>query len=1318
MDVIVKDLLPGTKYLLQARSKGANGITSQWSNTFKVTTESDTTAPAPITGLSWIVNRTSFVATWTKPTTDSNAKPLKDFNGYEVTVTANSISKKFISMQERFDFSFEQNVASFGAPEPIVEISIKVRDIVGNLSTAASATAANPIPADLTGLTATGIPAAIFLDWDDTVEDDFKQYEIYMSTSGPAFIPGPGNMLATTYSSQFSFPTSDMTTHYFKVRQLDVFNQASDYLAVSGSPLDSTGIDTTPPDAPSNVLVSTVADSAGMSNIAVSWDESTSTNLGGYVVRYSTDEVSWRYISVPADSTDTVIANLAPDVAYYVSVAAVSFVSSYSAWVQADDYPITAAKDSTPPSTPSAPTVSFNTNTVLASHDLTKAGGGDLENDVRYLELHMSETSGFTASAATLIGALTVAGPGITAVQKFPAPVTDVTVDQYWRVVAVDYSGNKSTQSAQVNGKAGLIEGQNIADATIGDAKIGSLSAEKLVAGSAIINDLSIQSKLTLDAASGYIASTNFSIPSKAGWRLDQNGLVIYDGSIAAKSLLLQNGNNITQPPFADFEFNEGYYHDSGNSVVPTTMTATSGMLLAMQYTGVKVGKQALRLWNSTITGSTVHKLHFATGGDSVTGVNIDLNPGDYIFSIWAKKNGAVDQIIKLGLYPDTGSAIESTGIPVTGTSWARYSAVLTVPSGVSRVKQYISLQASTTGYDIIIDAMQLESKLTAETTPSAWKPPSSTIIDGGSVITGSIRSSAASATVIGQPAWSINTAGNMQIGDALVRGKLTMGVPADQKNLVPKMYASFEDAASNYYNTTNNIPNNSNFNVLGTGAGNIRMQQSTVGPPPHGTYGLRTYATSGLAASSFYDIFLGGSNIFLTPGQQYIISAYIRNNDATKTTRAGFGVYNNTDGYTIAFPTAPIATSWTRYSAVFTAPATSVNTFYLALQTQAGETAFDVSWDALQIETAPVGVTTPSAFTDGTIGLSSMASGNYISGQQGWTINSDGTVEFNAATIRGQLIVTGSSGTIKTDLSGFFPTIFFNGNDGSQAYINAAAGGSDKALIGINSASYVQGSNIVRPRVWMPDQIRIEQVDETASVTTGTAQFYGGSILLDKTQSFYSVYDANNIERSVFSMYNDGHSSLVAYDSAHKQLAAINVNDLTSGVRLQSFSGTNIERSAVYLDNNGVIIRNETAAGEILGNIQFTSTDIYIGTANNNFIQYNFAKNALINDTDWSNLTPGSGWVNTGGAYAPAGYRLYPDGTVKMRGAINGGPNGALALILPVGRRPATEVVLPIATGAATAGARIQIQTNGNIYIYSAGAGPVYLEAVSFSLF
>jgi hypothetical protein len=1254
MEVVVKDLLPGTKYILQARSKNSAGATSPWSNSFRLTTETDTVAPAPITGLSWLVNASAFVGTWVKPTLDALGRPLKDFNGYEITVTANSISKKFISMQERFDFTLDQNIAAFGEPEPEVHISIKTRDIVGNLATAVTATATNSIPADVVDLGATGIPLAIGLKWDETLEDDLKYYEIYMSTASSGFTPGPGNLLARTSTASFVFPTASIIPHYFKVRQVDLYNQPSiNYALVTGEALDTTELDTTPPDAPTAITVATGADANGLSHIDVSWTASSSTNVGGYVLRYSTDEVTWRYVSVPSDSTETIISGLPADTPYYVAVAAISFVSSYSAWVNASigGYPITTAKDTVAPSQPSEPTISFGTQMVQVAHDMTKETAGDLEADVRHLEVHASTSTGFSVSDATLFGTIDCSAQGIPVVANFAYPVVDSVTNLYWKVVAVDFAGNKSTASNQVTGLPGLIEGANIANATITNAKIGSVSAGKLTAGTAFINNLSIQSTLTIDAATGHIESDNYDAGLETGWRLDQNGLVVYDGTIAAKSLLLQDGANISPAPFADFEFNADYYHSTVNVGNASTLTASSGMLLETVYTGHKYGKQALRLSNGSITGATAHLLHFATDGQAITGTNIDVNPGDYIFSIWMKKNGSLDQNVKLALYTNSGTAIVSSNILISSTTWTQYSAILTVPSGVSKVKQYLELTAVTTGYDIVIDGLQLERKVSASTIPSAWKPPSSTIIDGGAIITGSIRSSSASATVPGQPAWSINTAGNMQIGDALVRGKLVMGSTSDSRNVVPTSYASFESSLSTYFNTSTNVPNGSTFSVAGTNSANIRMAADT-SSPPFGTRGLKVYGT-GFIASTTYNVYLGTSSIItLVPGQQYIMSAYVKNNDLAKNTQIAFGIWNSTNTWTQVVSSTAITGSWVRYSGVFTAPSVAGNRPYWAINTQGGETSFDVSWDAVQIETAPVGVTTPSSFTDGTIGQSSMVSANYVAGSTGWTINSDGTVEFNAATIRGQLVVTGPPGDIKTNLNGLYPTVFFNSTDGSYSFINAAAPApSTKAAMGINSASYTQGSNTIRPRIWMPDSIRIEHADETASSAAGAIKVYGGSLMLDKTAVELALFNTSNA---------------------------------------------------------------------VTGRMSITTSDISFSSATNLWAVIKYSTGFLHHGgyQDWVLLgTPINGWVNTGGAYATPAFKMFADGMVRFRGAVQNGTQGAAIWNIAAAFRPIFECVEPLASATPTTGTRVQVQTGGNLYIYSSGAGPVYLENLTYSI-
>lgn len=786
MEILIPDLLPGQEYLIQLRSKNQSG-SSQWSRAYSFTTDSDLVAPSPVTGLTWNVSVSSFIGEWTKPTTDSNGQSLKDFKDFKITLTAGVQNVVFYVVEERFDLTLERNIGFFGTPEPVVEIKVEVRDNMGNLSTAVTSTATNSIPPDITNFNAEPILKGISLSWGTTVADDLKRYEVYMSVSGSGFAPGPSNLIYTGTANQFVYTTSNQTVHYFKIRALDLFNQGSaNYVADSATPQGTGDLDTTPPNAPATVTVSTSPDIDGSSTIDVTWDSVASSNLRNYVVRYSTDEITWQYITVPSTDTSTVITGLLSDTDYYVGVASSSYLSTRSSFTNAGVYPITTAADTTAPSTPSAPTVSTNTFTAQVNHNMTKAAGGDLESDVDYLEVHASTTTGFTPDLTTLRGTIITAGPGIDVSAVFEFSSTDSMTNLYWKVIAVDRAKNKSAASAQATGLPGLIDTANIANLAVTNAKVNDLSAVKLTAGTAFINDLFIRSNLVIDNASGHIQSNNYNVGSQTGWSLDQNGLVIYGGTIAAAALQLQDSQNITPVPFSDFEFNEDYYHNSSNVANTITSTVTSGMLLDIG-TSARTGRQSIRVYNAAITNPTVHNYTFAPSGLTATDVNVEVNPGDYIISAYIKKNGSINQNVKLGIYTDTSVSVQTSVQSVTSTSWTRYSGVLTIPSGVQKVKIYIEIgpQAANTGYDILLDSVQLERKVGGISTPSPWTPPSETKIDGGAIVTGSIRSSASSATVPGQPAWSINTAGNMQIGDALVRGSLTVGSGAEAASIV-----------------------------------------------------------------------------------------------------------------------------------------------------------------------------------------------------------------------------------------------------------------------------------------------------------------------------------------------------------------------------------------------------------------------------------------------------------------------------------------------------------------------------------------------------
>jgi fibronectin type III domain protein len=961
MDLLIKDLEAGQKYIFQVRAKDGTGKTSAWSTAFEVTTTSDTVPPKPVTDFTWDVVGTSFVATWTKPVEDANDKPLKDLRDYKVTLTADGTDVVYFVTQEKFDLPLEVNRNSFGTPKPTVEITVQARDRTGNLSTEVSDTASNPIPNNITNFVADGISSAISLTWDANTDDDLKFYEVYMSTSGSGFTPGPTNLVYTGLATSFVYSTSSAIEHFFKARAVDVFNQGSAAYAVdSAIPESSSGIDLTPPDAPTAVVATTDDEADGYAKINVSWTASGSSSVSDYVVRYSVDEVAWIYVNVPGDQTEATISGLLPDTDYYVSVAAMSYANVKSSFVDAGTYPITTAADTSAPSQPAAPTVSTSTLMAQVSHDMTKQGGGDLESDVAYLEVHASTSSGFAPSNTTLRGTIDVAGAGVDVSGVFYYAANS-TSTLYWKVIAVDRSKNKSTASNQTTGTPGLIENANIANATITSAKIQDLEANKITAGTGIINNLDIKSTLTIGTA-GHIRSSDYNAGTETGFSLDTTGLTIYDGTIHAEALLLQDSPNVIPPAFADFEFNEEYYHATG---VPNALvsSSTSGLLLEKNDDS-RFGNTSMRVYNTSITNPTKHNYIFAPGGLATTGVNIEVSPGQYVFSLYAKKNGAPNGLMSLNLYSDAGASITSSDQSVTNTSWTRYETLLTVPSGVDKVKAYISIgpAAANTGYDILIDGVQLERVLTAETSAGIWRPPSTTTIDGGSIVTGSIRSSAASATVPNQPAWSINTAGNMQVGDASVRGTLIVGSINDKINLVPEALSSFE-RQEEYYHTPDYVPHYANIYP----EPDVKLRVYDNGNAYHSNQFLRVYTDApDIGVNGDRYVFFSGSggytignNITVIPGRDYIYSAYVRPFNTVTNQSVQLCVFSTGPGLDAVGSETVLSTSvspvvWTRIYGTWTAPP-GVETCQLAIFARAkdGANKIDFAVDAIMFEVA-----------------------------------------------------------------------------------------------------------------------------------------------------------------------------------------------------------------------------------------------------------------------------------------------------------------------------------------------------------------------------
>lgn len=768
MRILLRDLTPGTNYTLQLRQNDGTNV-SDWSRIFELLTTTDTTAPAQVENVTWEVNGSAFIGRWDATTLNADATPCNDLSHYIVRIASPSSGTFDVNTTNNFfDFSFEENTSLFGTPQPDLTITVYAVDIAGNMSVAStSENAVNAAPPDPTNVVAAGIVGGVSILWDVQTIDDLAAYDIFTSTSGAGFTPEPSNHVWSGTSNSYIHETNSLgVVNYFKIRSRDVFGSISNYVTVSATPVSPVDVDTTPPAVPTDLAAMMVSDpdDSAFAIATVTWTAVSDADLAGYVVRYKpTSATAYNYANVPAGNTTVVIEALIIGIQYDFAIQAFDQLSNRSAWSST----VNATAANTAPSTPAAATAVASTQSIQVSHDLQKATSGRLESDVSYLQVHLGTSSGFTADDTNLIGSMQVE-PGSTFVSAvFTTPVVDSSVNRWVRVIAVDRGGLQSTQSAVSAVTVGLILNANIANATITTAKINDLEANKITAGTGIINNLLIKSSLTVDTA-GIVQSSNYSA-GVAGWQLTNNTLEINQGVIKAAALQLQDSANIQTAQYADFEFLPSFY--TGQLFTFDDGGTTTASIATTPEIAARFGLQALKhVWTGGGTFSRVYQ------APNSTTYNIEVEPStDYIISAYFRvlAGGGAENV---GISVKTGDAtitqvVTSTSVADDG-AWHRLSGVFNTGSQ-TQLLTFVSLFSAGTVY---VDGIQVERKLTGATSPSSWRAPSYTRIDGGIIRTGSIVSTASANGLGGQPAWSINTTGGAQFGDAAVRGRLVVG--------------------------------------------------------------------------------------------------------------------------------------------------------------------------------------------------------------------------------------------------------------------------------------------------------------------------------------------------------------------------------------------------------------------------------------------------------------------------------------------------------------------------------------------------------------
>lgn len=776
MRVLVKDLSPGTTYALQLRSKSGTEV-SDWSPVYNLTTTGDAVAPKVPTGAAWVVKGTSFLGTWNEVTQSSDDSAAHDLSHYLIKVEDGFLTLLYKTKGLRFDFTFEMNKAGFAAPRAAVTFSVAAVDITGNASAFTTPiTATNPAPAQPANFVATGVQDAIILDWDAVSDDDLKVYRVHLSTVSAGFTPDSSNMIWEGLATNFSYPSvATGTDHYFKLAAVDVFNTPSTYAADDARPVASTAVDTTAPSTPTGFSVTGAMDSADASraNFTAVWTAVSAPDLQGYKIRFRPGSGAYQFVDIAADATTTIIPDLEVGITYDFQIMAYDFSANESAWSSIDSESVSNVA----PSKPSAPTLVGSIQSFAVSHDMQKDAGGPLESDVTALQVYAGDTNVWATASPVLLETITVSqGSSVAVSAKIPLAIADGAPAKWIYIKAVDSKGLTSTESNPTSVSVASLTGTYIADATITSAKIQSLEANKIIAGSGIINDLLIKSQLMVDVG-GKIKSKLYDTSAGAsGFYLDDDELIIKSGAIEAAALKIQDSANMMAAQYAGFEFTPGFYivRAAGGSADATAVIAVDGasiggLAITAGSTQFKYEAQALQIVQTSGAARTIY-----LSNDDTT-YNIETETAKkYIVSAWVRHNGGSNATAVLHI--NGNSYNQNTSLSIAGSTWTRISFLATI--GGSAAKTNVSLEIPSTALTWWMDGVQVEEQIGASTTPSTWRPPGATLIDGGIIRTGEIRSST-TITVNGntQPNWSINTQGKAQLGDVHVRGRIIVGI-------------------------------------------------------------------------------------------------------------------------------------------------------------------------------------------------------------------------------------------------------------------------------------------------------------------------------------------------------------------------------------------------------------------------------------------------------------------------------------------------------------------------------------------------------------
>lgn len=247
----------------------------------------------------------------------------------------------------------------------------------------------------------------------------------------------------------------------------------------------------------------------------------------------------WHYTAVPFDQLRFLMQELTANMPYEAQIRAVDSATPPNAGAWSTLTTFQTLGDTYPPATPAPPSVAASKLAVQVTHLLGRSDGGtyNLDLDLHHLEVHGSYEPNFTPAASTLIGKM-IANAGMITGQV--AVVASFNIDKlfpvYFKVVAVDNAGNKSSASSSVQETAQLIDDAHITNLTVSKVTAGTISADWLVGANIKTGDAGARVGFYSGGMYAFDASNNLT------WFVDSaNGNQQMQGNLTL-------GGNITMP--------------------------------------------------------------------------------------------------------------------------------------------------------------------------------------------------------------------------------------------------------------------------------------------------------------------------------------------------------------------------------------------------------------------------------------------------------------------------------------------------------------------------------------------------------------------------------------------------------------------------------------------------------------------------------------------------------------------------------------------------------------------------------------------------